>query len=1306
VLSSMKSSAQRTLDDITALGAKVDLFPKLGDQVKGASDALQKARDDVAALTTAIAAAKAAGSPTAELEKGLKSAQTQLAATTREFNNGVTALSKLENSLTRAGVDTSNLAGEQSRLAAAQVAASNAATQASAKQALGLKTLADIQPQINQAYAAYNTLIASGTLSTKEQAIAQAQLNTQVAALRGQITGVGTAAKAGGIDLLNLFQRSILPALGVTASIGGVIHALGSAIDAAKQYNQGVAEIGSVTNLTKEQLAALGQGARDLARDLGLDLNQTLKALFDLIRSGISPDNALEVLKLAAEASKASLADLGSGVKAAQILIRGFGVDVKDLGPALNLIVQGAKDGGLTLAQFAESAGPLISVAKAAHIPLDELVATLTVMANKTGDAEKATSDLTRIIAKLDTSAAREKLRELGIEGTGLVDIFQKIGAKGLSLDQILALGIGSTKSAAGISALTSSAGGLQIELDKLRNSSGATAKALADLYDTPKERAARFDASFHESVVQAGLLAGAQSRLAVAATGALNVFNAVPTSLREAGVATGGFTSVIGATYQALFRLMGGTDAAKKGIDALGAAADGNRDQIDRLLESATKASADLKDFGAKLEADITAIHAAATRDIADATTRADAQIAALDKSAKAEIATAKATLEIRTKLAADSLAIIVGAEANVTQVVNEAIAARIDAARKAGDSEAKIAADNAQLRINALAPVLAQYQKHYSDLVKEEQAYSAKIQSIEQERVGFNQGVEDKIRAIRNQTLSQFDQYYDKVSHVDELISKARTAFADGDLAMAKKYTTEAITLADTIKGSVVQDGVTVVSTFESQYTSINKLKEAGKLYNQILDAQKDSAKAGADATRKALADVSVDLARVQREYDELKKTVAEGLNVKVNVDETSVASALAALNALTRDRAVTVTVNYRTPDGAQAPAPTPAAGGDYVPPVLPPPGLNAGGRVDLPNVRGFAVGGPIFPAPTWAKVPGAGNADTVPAALQGGSFVMRKAAVGHYGDGTMTHLARGFASGGAVPPPLYTFGGAGVTPNPANSPYFGSMGSGTVREGGPLGSAPTLPSDPKQKIITIFRYVDAVKTAALVDDYFYWQNSLDQLTRSIAVYQRSPTDPTTLDQVLSNARFIGLNIGVSKGDLAGFDVDGRAFHKEFGSGGTGFGGLQRTPGTFVYDFYAKGGPAGSDTVPAFLTPGEYVIKPAAVDAISHKFGGGFLDAVNQMRLAPGALASLIDPPAPARHYAQGGAVSYSNVSAAASAASAPASSRASLAQPPAQISIPITIHTTQRVDKELFQREVMPLLEQAMRRSGSNR
>ena len=55
---------------------------------------------------------------------------------------------------------------------------------------------------------------------------------------------------------------------------------------------------------------------------------------------------------------------------------------------------------------------------------------------------------------------------------------------------------------------------------------------------------------------------------------------------------------------------------------------------------------------------------------------------------------------------------------------------------------------------------------------------------------------------------------------------------------------------------------------------------------------------------------------------------------------------------------------------------------------------------------------------------------------------------------------------------------------------------------------------------------------------------------------------------------------------------------------------------------EFYRRGGVAMSDTVPAMLTPGEYVVNKNAVG----RYGAGFFEAINNLSLPARALAERV--------------------------------------------------------------------------------
>lgn len=260
---------------------------------------------------------------------------------------------------------------------------------------------------------------------------------------------------------------------------------------------------------------------------------------------------------------------------------------------------------------------------------------------------------------------------------------------------------------------------------------------------------------------------------------------------------------------------------------------------------------------------------------------------------------------------------------------------------------------------------------------------------------------------------------------------------------------------------------------------------------------------------------------------------------------------------------------------------------------------------------GVRHFSTGGavaPAFPRMAGGKVPGSGHHDTVPRTLVAGAFVVRKAAVQKYGAGSLSKLANGiarFATGG-----LAAFG----------SNTAGKLGSGA--DGGP-----TQPTASKRNR----EAAEALKTIELgmqgMNEYVGWLEhnrgaavSLDFRSRTMNSYGRQAErdrakiatfigrrqltgdERQELDQIKETWRHAMAQPLLWGKDLERDLIDYMEEHQG--------------------EFYRHGGVNKSDTVPAMLTPGEYVVNKAAVD----RYGAGFFEAINNLSMPAKALARKV--------------------------------------------------------------------------------
>jgi len=286
--------------------------------------------------------------------------------------------------------------------------------------------------------------------------------------------------------------------------------------------------------------------------------------------------------------------------------------------------------------------------------------------------------------------------------------------------------------------------------------------------------------------------------------------------------------------------------------------------------------------------------------------------------------------------------------------------------------------------------------------------QGYHAAVRAAEQDRLTFNEGVERQLFAIRVEGMGSFDLYVTKVRESERLIAEARKAGDAGNLDLAKKYTDQAIALSGTITTAVSVNGSKIVTQSEATSTKVRLLKDAQDALNGAYEKAGQSARNGVDETQRQLNRVLPILEQMRDLVKEVNAAAAQGAVMAITLDQDSVRAAEATLNDLARDRTATITV--QTVQGN-------AAGGFVGRMAQAYAKGGAVGRAAMPYLQAFAGGGSVFRRPTWSKVPGSGDGDTVPALLQSGSFVMRKAASKFYGSAPMNRLVRGFAAGGNV-------------------------------------------------------------------------------------------------------------------------------------------------------------------------------------------------------------------------------------------------------------------------------------------------
>jgi len=438
------------------------------------------------------------------------------------------------------------------------------------------------------------------------------------------------------------------------------------------------------------------------------------------------------------------------------------------------------------------------------------------------------------------------------------------------------------------------------------------------------------------------------------------------------------------------------------------------------------------------------------------------------------------------------------------------------------------------------------------------------------------------DQIKQTLTDTETQIDQITTKLKDglkvtLDADTSRFDKAMADLDKAMAEKE------MLLVIKADLEQA--------QKKLQEYEALLKEGKTLP--VDADVTQAKAALDKLTAYAKQNSLIELKVSSEKAQASITNVEGMinalgrirtesqhNVNTNAD--SARSEISSLNGMNTSSTHTIYVRKVEAN---------ATGGLVGAGV---PHFARGGYADASGSRG-SVASPVvqaFARMTGGSVPGSGDQDTVPRTLDAGAYVLRKAAVRKYGSTALSKIANGvarFATGGAVIPP----------------------GSKVIKRNKDAAEAQQMIELGLSGLRQYVQWMRMQYGASLSVGFEY-----DTLQ---GYGQLANTDRRTLETLLNRKQLTGnekQKLDAIKSNWRQAMAQPLLYGKD----------LERDLMDYMElhqgEFYRGGGVAKSDTVPAMLTPGEYVVNRSAVS----RFGTGFFESLNNLSLPAQGLAARV--------------------------------------------------------------------------------
>lgn len=236
--------------------------------------------------------------------------------------------------------------------------------------------------------------------------------------------------------------------------------AVGAAAAAVKIYSDfedQLATINTVANVTEEQLLAIGDGMQSLAERTGIALPEIAAGYYDLVSAGVKAADAQTVLNSATTLAIGGLATTQETVDLLTTAINSYGLKAEEVAGVTDGFAQAIAAGKVTASELAGSFATVGPLASAAGIGIDELQAGYAQLtATGVPAAEAATqmraaivalkrpnTDLVKVQERLNVNFAkiaknkglqvayqqlRKAAKDLGIDETELIGRVEALG--------------------------------------------------------------------------------------------------------------------------------------------------------------------------------------------------------------------------------------------------------------------------------------------------------------------------------------------------------------------------------------------------------------------------------------------------------------------------------------------------------------------------------------------------------------------------------------------------------------------------------------------------------------------------------------------------------------------------------------------------------------------------------------------------------------------------------------------------------------------------------------------------------------
>ena len=189
------------------------------------------------------------------------------------------------------------------------------------------------------------------------------------------------------------FGKKLSSAITTATKVAGAALA-GLAIKGTKdmiEFQKGISEVFTLLpGISKENMGKISDDVRELARSMGIDLNDAVKSLYQAISAGVDPGNAVDFLRTSSKTAIAGVASLEDSVGALTTIINGYGMSAKEATKVSDVLFSVVKNGVTSMTELGQNIGKVTPIASALGVSLEEVGAMFAVLTKQMGAGKTA----------------------------------------------------------------------------------------------------------------------------------------------------------------------------------------------------------------------------------------------------------------------------------------------------------------------------------------------------------------------------------------------------------------------------------------------------------------------------------------------------------------------------------------------------------------------------------------------------------------------------------------------------------------------------------------------------------------------------------------------------------------------------------------------------------------------------------------------------------------------------------------------------------------------------------------------------